>query len=515
MEKKEVNGPSSSVPGFLAKLWLLVEDAETNELIGWGTFGNSFVVQNQTRFAKEILPKFFKHSNMASFIRQLNMYGFRKKANLEQGSLKMESDEIEFQHPNFVKGRPELLDNIKRKVSTREESKLKLDDVHQILTDVQDMKGKQDNISGALDAIQRENQILWREVVYLRQRHEKQQKIVSRLLQFLLTMVKPVGLKRKQQLMIEPAQDPSKPKYSRLASPRDNIQVIESVPFDSGLVSLSTDNVLSSGAVLSDITDAPAATGQPLSSPGIEPGTAAVSDLTPATLDPSLFELEIAPASADTAAEGTAASPIVTSPASLEPGSANLSPPSGGGDGGMYASTDWPLSEGDSQVDSGMTAWFNGEDDDSQVPDVTGNSPGSSLGQTTDYSLGTTASSGSKAIMKRMLSHEEQRGEIGEHVNTVQENLDLIQNMLTSMGSTGAYNFDMDSLMQDLFPNLTSSIPQSSGSQDNQEDVRGNEVVQYVSLSSPSFTAEDEDSLLRSLDDDAAALAKPYSKLKN
>lgn len=35
--------------------------------------GNSFLVLDEQRFAKEILPKFFKHNNMASFIRQLNM----------------------------------------------------------------------------------------------------------------------------------------------------------------------------------------------------------------------------------------------------------------------------------------------------------------------------------------------------------------------------------------------------------------------------------------------------------
>lgn len=35
--------------------------------------GTSFLVSDQSCFAKEVLPKYFKHSNMASFVRQLNM----------------------------------------------------------------------------------------------------------------------------------------------------------------------------------------------------------------------------------------------------------------------------------------------------------------------------------------------------------------------------------------------------------------------------------------------------------
>jgi len=40
--------------------------------------GTSFHVFDQGRFSKEVLPKFFKHNNMASFIRQLNMCEYQR-----------------------------------------------------------------------------------------------------------------------------------------------------------------------------------------------------------------------------------------------------------------------------------------------------------------------------------------------------------------------------------------------------------------------------------------------------
>uniref|UniRef100_A0A8C6XEL5 HSF-type DNA-binding domain-containing protein n=1 Tax=Naja naja TaxID=35670 RepID=A0A8C6XEL5_NAJNA len=110
-------GKGVSVPAFLTKLWTLVEDPETNHLICWNTNGTSFHVFDQSQFAKEVLPKYFKHNNMASFVRQLNMYGFRKVVNIEQGGLvKPERDDTEFQHLYFLQGHEHLLELIKRKV---------------------------------------------------------------------------------------------------------------------------------------------------------------------------------------------------------------------------------------------------------------------------------------------------------------------------------------------------------------------------------------------------------------
>uniref|UniRef100_A0A8C0GFQ3 Heat shock transcription factor 1 n=1 Tax=Chelonoidis abingdonii TaxID=106734 RepID=A0A8C0GFQ3_CHEAB len=112
-------GAVHNVPPSSPRLWTLVEDPDTDPLICWSPSGNSFHVFDQGQFAKEVLPKYFKHNNMASFVRQLNMYGFRKVVHIEQGGLvKPEKDDTEFQHPYFIRGQEQLLENIKRKVTS-------------------------------------------------------------------------------------------------------------------------------------------------------------------------------------------------------------------------------------------------------------------------------------------------------------------------------------------------------------------------------------------------------------
>ena len=102
-KKKKKNG---RVAAFLTKTFTIVDSAPTDELVGWTRGGEAFRITHPEELAKHVLPKFFKHNNMSSFVRQLNMYGFNKvgaPANME------------FYNANFRQGRRDLLGNIVRK----------------------------------------------------------------------------------------------------------------------------------------------------------------------------------------------------------------------------------------------------------------------------------------------------------------------------------------------------------------------------------------------------------------
>ncbi|XP_042631752.1 heat shock factor protein 1-like [Cyprinus carpio] len=238
-------GYTSNVPAFLTKLWTLVEDPETNHLICWSTPGTSFHVFDQGRFAKEVLPKYFKHNNMASFVRQLNMYGFRKVVNIEQsGLVKPERDDTEFQHLYFLQGHEHLLEHIKRKVS---------------IVKSEETKVRQEDLSKLMNYMQ--NDVLWREVVSLRQNHTQQQKVTNKLIQFLFSQMQSntpstVGMKRKLPLMLDDGCSiPPASKFSHSHS-TESLQesfYIQSPSTESA--SCSTSNVMTRGPIISDVTE--------------------------------------------------------------------------------------------------------------------------------------------------------------------------------------------------------------------------------------------------------------------
>lgn len=76
------------------KYYNLIQDKNNRCIIQWAVDGESFCIENLSEFCEKILPKYFKHTNFASFVRQLNMYDFHKNKNLSDNS---------FNHPYFKK----------------------------------------------------------------------------------------------------------------------------------------------------------------------------------------------------------------------------------------------------------------------------------------------------------------------------------------------------------------------------------------------------------------------------
>ncbi|XP_036130687.1 heat shock factor protein 4 isoform X2 [Molossus molossus] len=231
----------SPVPAFLSKLWALVGDPSTDHLIRWSPSGTSFLVSDQSGFAKEVLPKYFKHSNMASFVRQLNMYGFRKVVSIEQGGLlRPERDHVEFQHPSFVQGCEQLLERVRRKVPAlhRDDSRWRPEDLSRLLGDVQALRGVQESTEARLRELRQQNETLWREVVTLRQSHGQQHRVIGKLIQCLFgplqTGSSSVGAKRKLEkgtaLLKEEPASPAGDSQARLALAPNECEFCETAP---------------------------------------------------------------------------------------------------------------------------------------------------------------------------------------------------------------------------------------------------------------------------------------------
>ncbi len=118
--------PEAKKTAFVHKLYAMLEDPALSNLMWW-TAGDDgrFALVPGTEFA-HTLKSYFKHGNVASFVRQLHMYGFHKVSDVNKSSHASNSHNTgseavwEFRHSQgyFRKGDIESLANIKRRTSS-------------------------------------------------------------------------------------------------------------------------------------------------------------------------------------------------------------------------------------------------------------------------------------------------------------------------------------------------------------------------------------------------------------
>ena len=85
---------------FLSKLYDILKNNSYSKIIHWDTDGKRVIISDVVNLCNIILPKFYKHHNYSSFVRQLNLYGFHKSKGITKFG---DSYELETFHSKATK----------------------------------------------------------------------------------------------------------------------------------------------------------------------------------------------------------------------------------------------------------------------------------------------------------------------------------------------------------------------------------------------------------------------------
>ena len=203
----------NGLPAFLNKLYSMINSPETDPWVHWNDNGESFIIPNSQALAEQVLGHHFKHNNFASFVRQLNMYGFHKIPHLNHGVLHNDGlpEVWEFTNENFQRDEPWRMRYIIRKKGEAEKAKAAAKaqqrqeqqvqssspipspqphlsdpaDVAIARAEIQTVATRQNMVREEVVRLAESNENLWKYTLETRRRYQEQQIKLERLIKFL------------------------------------------------------------------------------------------------------------------------------------------------------------------------------------------------------------------------------------------------------------------------------------------------------------------------------------------
>lgn len=125
---------------FLSKLFSILSNAEIAHIVSWNRDGDLFQIYDSDRFQNEVIPMYFKHRNLKSFIRQLNLHGFKKLRNKAKQAREPLVDL--YKHNFFRRDQPDLMAFIKRKITKPAETDEKVDQINSLIEKQKELQEK-------------------------------------------------------------------------------------------------------------------------------------------------------------------------------------------------------------------------------------------------------------------------------------------------------------------------------------------------------------------------------------
>ncbi|CAG8542004.1 4076_t:CDS:10 [Diversispora eburnea] len=160
------------------------------DLMGW----NDFPTKEIDAFTKTILPRHFKHSNFASFVRQLNKYDFHKVRNSDDSDTLYGDQAWEFYHPKFHCSKRDQKTPSHRKngtVCSNEDPNhhhIMTEQVNKLSTQVNNITELQTNINEHLHTLSTNYRSVVQDLLKLQKNMSDQHQLIQNLVQHLVNL---------------------------------------------------------------------------------------------------------------------------------------------------------------------------------------------------------------------------------------------------------------------------------------------------------------------------------------